>query len=239
MSIVTGQGGHGKSVLFGQIWYNVVRRYGVPAAIASFETQPKPHMRRQLRTLYTGLLEMHQSPQMQKEADEWINEYYLFFAHPEQTPTIEWWLDMAEIAVVRHGAKIIQADPWNRFEESRGQKESETDYIRRCLRTIHVFAQDMNVHVQIIAHPAKMGSERRNSAPMLEDISGSKHFENMTDSGVSIHRPDIGKNYPDGKRNTDVDFYHRKARFDALGYPCKLKLRLDLQSGRFVSIPSE
>ena len=74
---------------------------------------------------------------------------------------LEWFLELAEVAVVRHGARIVQIDPWNRLEAARGRDESETEYIGRCLRAPHGFANDMNCHVQIVAHPSKMETERR------------------------------------------------------------------------------
>lgn len=232
LSVVTGHPGHGKTALWAQIWFQVVKQYGVPACIASFETRPKPHLRRQLRTLLTGKLEKDLSPEDKNAADQWIRDRYLFLVHPEQRPTLEWFLDMAEIAVVRHGARLIQADPWNRLEASRGRDESETEYIGRCLRTLHAFAHDMNCHVQILAHPAKMDGTRRGQAPGLEDISGSKNWENMVDQGFVVHRPEI---FDGTNRKTEAHLYHRKARFEELGHPCKLKLDFKLSEGRYVS----
>lgn len=233
LSVVTGHPGHGKTAFWCQLWYQVVRTYGVPACVASFETRAKPHLRRQLRTLIIRKLEKDMTSEETKAADEWIDENYLFLVHPEQRPTLDWFLDMAEVAVIRHGARIIQLDPWNRLEASRGRDESETEYIGRCLRNLHAFAHDMNCHVQILAHPAKMDSGRRGQAPGLEDISGSKNWENMVDQGFVVHRPQI---FDGSNRKTEVDLYHRKARFDELGYPCKLKLDYQIAEGRYKSI---
>lgn len=236
LSVVTGQPGHGKTQLWGQIWFQVVRAYCVPACIASFETRPKPHMRRQLRSLFIGKREVECDEQEIDRADKWINDRYLFVVHPDQRPTLEWFLDLAEVAVIRHGARIIQVDPWNRLEEQRGRDESKTDYIGRCLRSLHVFAHDMNCHVQILAHPAKMDGTRRNTPPSLEDISDSKNWENMVDQGFVVHRPEI---FDGSQRKTEAVLYHRKARFEELGYPCKLNLNFDLAKARYVSTDYE
>jgi len=233
LSVVTGHPGHGKTALWTQIWFQVVRAYCVPFCGASFETRPKPHVRRQLRSLFIGKLEREMSDEERTRADRWIDDRYLFLVHPDQRPTLEWFLDMAEVAVVRHGARIIQLDPWNRLEGSRAQSESETEYIGRCLRTLHAFAHDMNCHVQILAHPAKMDNTRRGQPPMLEDISGSKNWDNMVDQGFVVHRPEI---FEGSARKTEAAFYHRKARFEELGHPCKLKLDYKIGSARYVSI---
>lgn len=232
MSVVTGHPGHGKTMLWNQIWFNIVRMYCLPMASASFETRPKPHVRRQLRTLLIGKLEKDLTEEEAARADKWINERYLFMVHPEGRPTLKWFLDMAEVAVVRHGARIIQVDPWNRLEASRGRDQSETEYIGMCLREIHQFAHDMSCHVQILAHPAKMEGTRRGQAPGLEDISGSKNWENMVDQGFVVHRPEV---FDGGQRKTEAAFYHRKSRFEELGFPCKLMMNFDVSKGKYVS----
>lgn len=232
LSVVTGQPGHGKTMLFGQIWFQVAKEYGVGVCVASFETRAKPHIRRQLRSLLSEKLEYEMDEEEIKRADRWINERYTFMVHPDQRPNLTWFLDLAEAAVVRHGAKIIQLDPWNRLEAARDRNETETDYIGRCLRTLHVFAHDMNCHVQVIAHPAKMGKERRNGVPGLEDISASKNWDNMVDQGFVVYRPQL---FDGGSRRTETQLYHAKARFEELGYPCQLNMDYVLATGRFRS----
>lgn len=232
LSVVTGNPGHGKTQMWGQIWYQIVKQHEVGACIASFETRPKPHLRRELRTLIIGKLERHCTEEELRRADAWINDWYVFLVHPEQRPSLEWFLDMAEVAVVRHGCRIIQLDPWNRLEASRAKNENETDYIGRCLRTLYAFAMDMGCHVQIVAHPAKMEGHRRGKPPDLEDVSGSRNWENMVDQGFVVHRPTI---FEGTVRKTEATLYHRKARFEELGYPCKLSMNFDISRGRYYS----
>jgi twinkle protein len=127
----------------------------------------------------------------------------------------------------------VQLDPWNRLEASRGRDQSETEFIAMCLREFHSFCHDMNVHGQILAHPAKMDSARRGQAPALEDISGSKNWDNMVDQGFVVYRPKLfdGKN-----RVTKAELHQKKTRFDELGYPCVLDLDFKVNEGRYVSV---
>jgi twinkle protein len=236
LSVVTGHAGHGKTAFWQQVWFQVVKAYGLTACMASFETRAKPHIRRQIRSLFTGKLERELTIEEKQKADRWIDDRYFFLMHPNQRPTLEWFLDMAEVAVVRHDARIIQLDPWNRLEAARTRDENETEYIGRCLRTLHGFAHDMNCHVQILAHPAKMEGSRRGTAPGLEDISGSKNWENMVDQGFVIHRPQI---FDGASRKTEGTIFHRKARFEELGYPCKLQMNYRLETGQFYSTDYE
>ena len=77
-----------------------------------------------------------------------------------------------------------------------------------------------------------MDASRKGKAPELEDISGSRNWDNMVDQGFVVHRP---KFTDENGRNTEAELYQRKSWFEELGYPCKLKMTFDLQSGRYHS----
>jgi twinkle protein len=232
LSVVTGHPGNGKTLLFTQIWFQIVQTYRLAMFIASFETRPKPHIRRQLRTLLSGALEKDMTDEEKHKADAWISDHYFFAVHPEHRQTLEWFLDLAEVAVVRHGVRVVSVDPWNRLEGSRDRSERDDEYIARCLRTLYSFANDMDCHVQVTAHPAKMESVRRGKPPDLEDIAGAKHWDNMVDQGFVVHRPEV---FDGTNRKTEAVLYHKKARFEELGYPCKLNLQYNLMTGRYRS----
>lgn len=234
LSVLTGHGGHGKTSFFAQVWFYIVQHYDLVAAMASFETRAKPHYRRMLRQYYWARPEREMSDVELREADRVISEHYRWIIHPEESPNLEWILDRAEVAVVRHGARVLQIDPWNRLENQRGPKETETEYIGRCLRNLHVFAKDMNCHIQIVAHPAKRDAKLKDRAPDLEDISGSKAWETMPDQGFSVHRAKFWDET--AGRRFEAELFHRKARFEELGYPCTLDIRLNPKSGRFESV---
>ncbi len=187
MSVVTGHPGHGKTQLFTQIWFNVARRYGIGVALASFETLPKPHGRRNLRTLFSGKLEKDMSDEEKRRADAFINHRYWWLYHEDQRPTLQWLLDRAEVAVVRHGVKALQIDPWNRLESQRQHGQSETEYIGECLTALYVFAQQMDCHVQVVAHPAKLDGPRKGQGA---DAGGHRRLEALGQpGGPRLHRP--------------------------------------------------
>jgi twinkle protein len=78
-----------------------------------------------------------------------------------------------------------------------------------------------------------MDSKRRGDPPHLEDISGSKNWDNMVDQGFVVHRPKMADE--NGNRCTDAVLIQRKSRFEELGYPCVLKMDYRLNEGRYVS----
>jgi twinkle protein len=231
MSVVTGHPGMGKTQLWTQIWFQTALLHDLVVAVASFETGPKPHLQRALRTLHCRRPPVAFDVQEVAAADEWIDAHYQFIIHPERRPTREWTLETAAAACIKHGARVVQIDPWNRLEANREKGESETDYIGRCLRALYNFARDMRCHVQILAHPSKVDAGRRGTVPELEDIAGSKHWDNMVDQGFVVHRPRMFDD--DGNRVCYAELHHKKARFEELGFPTKFGLEFDPDQGRY------
>ncbi len=90
----------------------------------------------------------------------------------------------------------------------------------------------MNCHVQVLAHPSKMDANRKGKAPELDDISGSKHWDNRVDQGFVVHRPSL---FDGTTQKTAAEMYCRKVRFPELGHPCKLSLEYDVAAGRYRS----
>ena len=145
---------------------------------------------------------------------------------------------MIEVAVARHGCRAVVIDPWNKLESDKPAGKRETEWIGECLDTLMDLARGYSIHVQILAHPAKPEDMKsRKIAPDTYSISGSAHWFNKIDQAFCIWRPKIfGES---GERMTEATFYHQKARFDELGYPCQLGLRYGLSTGRFKSTDFE
>lgn len=233
LSVVTGQPGHGKTQLWAQIWFNIAKKYDLKLAVATFETRPKPEYMRMLRQFYLKrkLTPENCTEKEIDEADSWIADHYYFIIHPEERPTLQWVMETADHAVRKLGVKVIQIDPWNRLEGQRDRGEAETDYILRCLRSVSCFAKESDIHFQILAHPAKGDYVQRSRCPDLEDISGSKHWDNVCDQGFAVWRPRLFDD--DGKRLTYAEMHHKKARYRELGYPTKFGLDYKTELERF------
>ena len=231
LSVVTGHPGHGKTSLMMQLWYQIARDYGINGVLASFETRAKPHHRRNIRQFMFGRLDRDLTDEERTTADSWNHDHFRWIVHPNRRPTLRWILDMAEVAVVRHNARFLVLDPWNKLDGDRPDTLRETEWIGQCLDELLDFARDMNVHVQVIAHPAKcQDPKQRKAPPVLEQIAGSKQWDNRADLGLSVHRPTVFK---DGVRFTEANLHVLKSRFDELGYPCSLALDYSLEQGRF------
>jgi hypothetical protein len=73
-------------------------------------------------------------------------------------------------------------------------------------------------------HPPRPRWKAVATPPLLEDIAGAEHWDNMPDQGFTVHRPSV---YKDGRIRTEAVMLHRKTRFEELGYPCKLNLEYE------------
>lgn len=236
LSVVTGHPGHGKTQMMAQIWQQIAYNYDLVVAVATFETRPRPHYQKILRQLHSRKRLEDMSDDELISADRWIRDHYLFMQHPEQRPTLAWLLEQSFYAISRYNAKVILVDPWNRLESQRESRETETEYIGNCLRDINIFTRDLGVHFQILAHPSKSDNrDRGGRMPVLEDIAGSKHWDNMVDQGFAVWRP---RTYNEsGDRVTYAEFHHLKARFSQLGYPTKFGLEFDTDFERYRVVP--
>lgn len=229
LSVVTGHPGHGKSSLFGQVWFNTVGAHELGIVVATFENHPIPSYRKKLRQFWAGMPEEKMSDRQKHEADEFIHDHYRFIIHPQERPTLQWLL---EWALKAGDFQVLLIDPWNRIESQRGKDETETEYIAWCLSELRLFARQNDCHVQMIAHPTKRDAKFRDRPPTLEDISGSKNWDNMPDQGFVVHR----KRFWDentNERQYDCELYHLKAREEELGHPCRIPMRLNPRTQRF------
>jgi len=147
-----------------------------------------------------------------------------FYILNEEDFTVKMILESAKILVRTRGIKIVVIDPYNKLDHQ--YKDSETQYISRFLDEIINFAKFNDVLVFLIAHPRKM---TRGEVPTLYDISGSAHFYNKTDYGITVHRK-VGE---DGIMINEVDIYFQKIKYKHLGNQAVINLKYDYITGRF------
>jgi twinkle protein len=217
LCVVTGIPSHGKSSFINEVCVRLVKRYGWTVAFASFEQRPQIDHRRNLRTLYSGKLVVHMSPQELAAADDWIDRHFSFLVPNEDDDvTLQWVLERAAASVIQHGARVVVIDPWNEMDHVRPPDMSLTEYTGFAIKQFRKFAMKHRIHLIVAAHPAKMrrGEDGKYPTPSLYDISDSAHWFNKPDVGIVVHRTGAHADDPAVEIRVAKSRYH-----DEIGRP--------------------
>lgn len=233
-TVVTGVPGSGKSTFVNDIASRMAWNHGWRTCFASFEQHPQIDHRRALRTWHSKKLEKYMASDEIAAADKWIDQFFSFVVQEEDADAdLEWLLDKLASAVIRFGADICVIDPWNEMDHALPNGQSQTDYIGYAIRQLKKFARKWNVHVIVVAHPAKLLRDKEGKMPIpsLYDINGSANWANKCDVGIIVHNC-----------STEEDGEHTiirvaKTRYrDQIGVPGDVPVRFDRDTSRFVAL---
>jgi twinkle protein len=214
---VTGSPGSGKSEFIDYISTSLAKNHQWKFAVCSFENPAAIHVTKLIEK-FIGLSfnfrkdSAHRINKSQfEEGVSLVDQYFQFINIAQADVTIEGILSKLRELVIRTGIKGAIIDPWNYLEHKVPPGQTETQYISECLTLIKEFCVKNGVHLFLVAHPRKLMKDPKSKQypiATMYDISGSAHFFNKTDNGISIHR-DFGNNV--------VTVYVQKIRFSWLG----------------------
>jgi twinkle protein len=196
VTIVTGQPGSGKSEFLDNITTALARTHNWKFGVCSFENPVPIHITK-IMEKFVGLSfnfrkdPSHRMQQTEFEEAIYLTDLYFSFINVRQVDlTIEGLLLKFKEMVLKMGIKGVVIDPWNYIEHKIPQGYSETQYISEALTLIKEFAIQTDTHVFLIAHPKKLVKDSSGQYPVttMYDISGSAHFFNKTDNGISVYR---------------------------------------------------
>lgn len=191
-SVWTGIPSHGKSTFMNHIAHNMAES-DWNVCFASFEQAPQTQHRFSLRTLVLGRKPTSVPIDELAHADRWIDERIGFIVpQNDEDTTLGWLLERMAASYMRHGIDMFIIDPWNEMDHAFDRREMTlTDYTGFAVKQLKKFAAKYNVHVAVVAHPAKMKRHPKTMKypiPSLYDIADSAHWANKPDLGVIIHR---------------------------------------------------
>lgn len=228
-SVWTGIPNHGKSALLKAVAIELAKRQGWKTAIAAFEDEITTDFRRDVAKYIAARPHRQLTETDWREADEFIEQHFLFVV-PDWTDevTLDFMLEKMEVAVRREGAKLVIIDPWTELDHEFGQL-SETQYTSICIKQFRRFARRFDCHVAMVAHPAKIAANNDGTfrVPTGYDISGSAHWNNKPELGVTVHR-----DYDKGEDVTLVKVWKSK-RHDVMGKTGEVRFHFDWQTGRY------
>jgi twinkle protein len=218
-TVISGWAGHGKTSLLMRMLANLMLS-GVNIALGSFETLPRPILERRMRACLYRCSDEAREANSRGKADDLLAQRLSVIAHTARDSDTELDLDyiieLAKVAVLRDGVRLLVLDPWNEIEHKRGKDETETEYTGRAIRALKRFALNYECAVWLVAHPRKPHSDGSPKPPSLYDLAGSAHFANKADYGLIIHRDDM--------TSTEVEARVVKVRMGLPGKPGKATL---------------
>ncbi len=232
LSVVTGIPSHGKSQWLDALLINLAREQDWTVALCSPENLPVARHVSKLVEVYTGF-PFREGPTQRLPREglvpvlQWLHEHVCFIA-PDDALTIPALLEKAKQLVTRYGIRGLVIDPWNEFDHTRPNGQSETEYISTSLGQIRRFARNRGVHVWLVAHPQKLYRREDDTYPVPTpyDISGSAHWRNKADNCLTVWRDENEPGRP-------VKLFVQKIRFREVGSVGAVELQWNPVNGRY------
>lgn len=233
LTTITGVPNSGKSAFLDQLLLRLADRHDWRIGVCSFENQPIPKHIANLSACFSGKTFHKRDGQERLSPDEcakvfnFLHDHFFWFKMKDEDLTCDGILARAKQLVKTHGIKALVIDPYNYMEHKKPAGMNETEYISMLLTSICNFAKDYDVHVFLVAHPTKIQKDPVTKdfyVPSLYDISGSAHFFNKTDNGITVYR----------SRATDlVTVYIQKVRFFFNGKLGNAEFNYNVYTGQY------
>lgn len=233
-TVITGMPSAGKSALLDAMLHNLAVTHGWRFAITSAENQPLERHAAQLMSVYAGEpFGKGDIPRMSvktaERAMEWLDRHFVFVLPDEGGSTVAGILERVHWVHEQQPLNGVVIDPWNELEHRRPAGMTETEYVSQSLTRMRRFARSNDLHLWLVAHPTKLQKDPRTQnypVPTLYDISGSAHFRNKADMGLSLWRDLTNEKSP-------VQINVQKVRYRECGRPGMVELYMDVVTGRY------
>jgi twinkle protein len=160
------------------------------------------------------------------EALSFIRDHFVWIDPEEDNTTLDNLLKIADSLVQRYGIDGLIIDPWTEVDT---EGRDDTNGVRDSLTKINQYKRRTDLHIFLVAHPTKMQKDDsgRVMMPDLYDVSGSAHFYNKTDGGISIYRDFL-------KEIVEVNI--NKIKFKHLGRIGTVKFKWNPRNGRYQDV---
>ena len=233
VTVVTGIPSSGKSCFLDHVMVNLAKNKEWKFAICSFENDPATHITQliekfTLKPFFEGPTPRLTAEEL-KESKAFVDDHFVFIDNNEgEKASLSSVLDRATGAVQRMGVRGLVIDPFS-YLSLPDKSKSETQQISDMLTDVRMFAKLHDIHVWFVAHPAKMRREEGTTPiPKGYDLSGSAHWFNFADAGLTVARF-IDKTCDEER----VKIICWKMRYRWLGKQGETVLDFDLPSGSY------
>lgn len=165
--------------------------------------------------------------------EEWMKDKF-FFCKPDQPDIVSIVNEAASHAQQspnpsKHRYKTgVIVDPWNQLEHHRPASQTMTEYVSQTLSAVIDLVREYNLHLWLVAHPAKMrkNADGKYPIPTPHDIADSAHFWNKADNCITVWRDQV-------EGSQDVDIHVQKVRWKHIGRIGLATLNYDRVTGKY------
>lgn len=189
MSVGTGTPGAGKSTFTTWVAHHIAAHESIRVGMMSFETHPyrtRDHLCRLITGRPFDALASHEQVRALDVLDERFRIVHRTY-DDDTSHALGWLKSMVHTLAMRDQCKMIIIDPWNELEHLPEPGESLTNYINFALQQIRQWAEKLETHICVIAHPKKMDLGREPRPPMGYDVADSAAFANKPALGFTVH----------------------------------------------------
>jgi twinkle protein len=232
LTIVTGIPQSGKSAFLDFWLYRLAEVNGWKTAYWSPEHHLAVHVEKMV-SLYLGRRQdegNRYSDQDKLNAKQFVTRHFHWMhTDGEKDSTIDSILERAEHLIYTKGINALVIDPFNLVAQEYG-KDNMSDAIGKFLRKLSLFAKKYDIHLFLVAHPAKMRKNDNGEydTPDLYNVSGSANFFNMAANGITVHRDFVNKTV--AIRVTKCKYAH----LGAIGN--EVEFSYDIKNGRYIPV---
>lgn len=191
--LITGVPGHGKSSFVDQIMVILAKR-GWKFGIFSAEKQPiKVHVSELIEKLLGKKFGRKFDDLKEDELDpaiDFINKHFFFINLQDNDLSVEGLLNKGKELVRKEGISGLIIDNWAFVEHKVPRGLSEHQFTGQELSKIKIFKEAYDCAVFLVAHPQKLKKDNEGKVEVASgySISGSSHFFNKIDNGLTIYR---------------------------------------------------
>lgn len=230
-TVITGYPGSGKSSWLDGLMINLARSRKWKWAVFSAENYPVSRHIAGLAEIYSGK-PFRKGPTDRMTRDElnlslkWLQQLFRFIRPKEDRYSLD---RIVQTAISFQDVDALVIDPWNELDHSRPRDMREDEFISVSLTKLRWFARMAEIHIFVVAHPAKYVRQKGEPRPVatLNDVKGASEWYAKADNGLSVWRDET-----DTSGATDV--HVQKIRFREVGRAgAVVRLYYDRVTGRF------
>lgn len=231
LNLVTGAPNSGKTTWINSVLVNLAKAEGWKFAIYSSETPPEIQLALLAQLYVEKPFFDGPTPKMSEgelnQALVWVKQHF-YFLHRETSSTYKDIIELLEAAALRWGINGFVVDPVGYLSRP---DTSDVEWAGQMLEAFKSFAVSHDCASFLVAHPHKLQMREDGSInpPGGYQVSGSSHYFNRPDCGLTVHRQ------PGNNASNEIIVW--KGRFAWIAKQGATSLFYDPPTGRFSEYP--